>query len=87
MTRYAWAVYMNEIGPLFVGWLGGAYEPRYQGEPLPVILFRTKKLAAQWAKEQTAMYRAYPKGHYCRTWRFRPVRVCQRIEEVTCKRS
>lgn len=53
--------------------------PHYDGEAGRLLLFRTRRHAHAWAKEENARFRAYPHGHPCRLWRFRVVRVCERV--------
>jgi hypothetical protein len=51
----------------------------YTGEPGRTLVFCTRKDARAWCRERTAFYGAYPEGHVCRFWWFRPVRVVERV--------
>jgi hypothetical protein len=60
-----------------------AREPRLGQAPSRALLFRTRREARTWCARTQAEYRrAYPEGHLCRVWVFRPVRVWERIDVV-----
>lgn len=51
----------------------------YPGMPRRALLFCTRKQARAWCAAQHAKYAKYPDGHIVRGWRFRPVRVRERV--------
>lgn len=55
----------------------------YFGEPTRALLFTTRAQARAWCDVQHARYLTYyDKDHICRQWRFRPVRVRERVTAV-----
>lgn len=49
----------------------------YPGEPSRALLFCTREQARTWCKAQMAKYRG--RTDCCKDWRFRPVRVRERV--------
>ena len=54
----------------------------YFGEPTRALLFMTRSQARAWCDAAHAKFLNYDKDHICRKWRFRPVRVRERVTEV-----
>lgn len=52
----------------------------YAGEPARALLFTSRREARAWCQQQQAKYAGRPDG--CARWRFRPVRVRERVEVV-----
>ena len=76
--RRLWGVVLNGTGPLGVGWHHHRVDP-YESEPSRALLFTTRRAARVFCQQKHAQYAAYPDGDPCRAWRFRPVRVRERI--------
>jgi len=54
----------------------------YEGQPAHALLFTTRAAARNWCREKQAGYATRPLWDTCRAWRFRPVRVRERVEVV-----
>lgn len=89
-NRLLWAVEFINISSnekpmlLGVGWIKqeGIAAPRFKGEARHPILTPRKADALAICRELRGYYADYPKGHGCRNWRFKPVRVHQFHERV-----
>ena len=76
--RRLWGVESDGAGPLGMGW--HYREIRfYDGEPGRALLFTTRAAARRWCAQKHASYANRPVGDICRAWRFRAVRVRERI--------
>ena len=74
-------VTLNDGFPLGTSW-GQARLDTYPGGVARVLLFRTRSAARRWADAQHAKYADCPDGHRCRAWRFRVVRVRERVTVI-----
>ena len=54
----------------------------YLNEPLRALLFTQFKPASAWCKAMNDRHRSQPRTDRCYSWRFRPVRVRERVEKV-----
>lgn len=89
--RLAWGVRFTsslEERPLL---LGEAWhdEARLRGKAFPgeltrALVFQTRALARAWCQAEQAKY--VGRQDCCATWRFRPVRVRERVSEVRGRR-
>jgi hypothetical protein len=80
--RRLWGAEKIGLGLLGVGWHIQRVE-YYEAEPLRALLFTTRRAARAFCQQTNARYAAYPDWHVCRAWRFRPVRVRERVTVVT----
>ena len=79
LPRWRWGVVKVGTGLLGERWGGPALIEAlakvHPHGPTRPLLFVTRRHARAWCAAQHAKYAAYPEGHICRAWRFRPVRV------------
>ena len=76
--RRLWGVTRDKNGPLGTGWHHREIE-FYDGEPCRPLLFTSRAAARCWCAQKHASYADRPVGDICRAWRFRAVRVRERI--------
>jgi len=83
--RKLWAVEFSspiDKPPFLIGtdWEVMSRPVRYPGEPTMALLFQTRKLARAWCKARMESYEDL-------RWRFRPVRVIERVDVVKGEKS
>ena len=76
--RRLWGIEKIGLGLLGVGW-HVLRSDAYEDEASRALLFTTRRSARAWCRAAHAKYRAYSDGHVCRAWRFRVVRVREKI--------
>lgn len=81
--RLLWAVEFRSVEPPFetsfllgAAWHDG-WRMTYDGEPSRTLLFRTRKHASDWCKENEKRV-----ARHSPHWRFRPVRVRETVAEI-----
>ena len=52
----------------------------HPAEPMRALLFRTRKAAREWAADERARFAGHP--GCCADWRFRVVRVLERVAVI-----
>lgn len=69
--------------PILLGsiWMRPPPIAQYNGEPTRAILFRTRQQARDWCRAKQAEYAGRP--DCCGDWRFRAVKVVERVEQKT----
>ena len=79
--RRLWGVVLFDSGLLGTGWNRDIRESgeRYDGAPTRALLFTSRATARDWCVRKHAEYATRPDGDPCRAWRFRAVRVRERI--------
>lgn len=84
--RELWGVELTSrrSTPILIGetWHVDSLAPstkRHDGEPTRALLFTTRKSAREWCATENAACRSHPRGDFVRAWRFRPVRVRERV--------
>lgn len=80
--RRLWGVTLTSrtAAPTIIGATWDSSRPeQYAGEPPRALVSRTLLDARAWCQSKHDFYAKYPDGHVCREWRFRPIRVRERI--------
>ena len=68
------------IDVLGTGWHDGFAGRRYPGEPTRALLFTTRAAARAWCRAKQAGYA--DRTDTCAAWRFRPIRVRERLDKA-----
>ena len=82
--RLLWGVEFSQPDerPFLVGegWATYPAQPLYDGQPTRALLYNTRKQARKWCSDQPRNYA--DRQDCCAKWRFRPVRVRERVTKV-----
>lgn len=70
----------DRLSILSTGWHDGGRPAAYAGEPTRPLLFTTRAAARAWCQAKRARYAN--RTDVCRAWRFRPIKVRERLAVV-----
>lgn len=81
--RKLWGVEFFDVRdrlPILGTTWGGTGSSQYEGEPTRALLFSSRAAARGWCAKERAKYAE--RIDSCRHWRFRPIRVRERISAL-----